>query len=240
MLMPSPATHLHLNRRWPCDVLSGQLPHDGRRKFHIFEVKDGRQQMPALHNDVEAVAQLLSLFGCLPPHFQWRLPPCAKAARVLNALRMAPCSTKSSLHYAKPQEAVQGTLMSMTKHEKHAMNPPADRHGACNVAGRRVSSAATRAFCYKCLTGRLLSQIQLRVGHIKVTCQPTCAFSIADLRACFLCRSAIICCSSRSCFSCSVSAGCVFRAFAAAASRLCLGCCEALPVAAAASPSTGG
>jgi len=37
------------------------------------------------------------------------------------------------------------------------MNPPADRHGAYNVAGRQVTSAATRAFCYKCLTGRLRS-----------------------------------------------------------------------------------
>lgn len=95
-VMLRPATHLHLNRRWPCDVLSGQLPQDRRREFHVFEVKDGRQQMLAFHDDVEAVAQLLSLFGCLPPHFQWRLPPCAEAARVSNALRMAPCSTKSS------------------------------------------------------------------------------------------------------------------------------------------------
>ena len=117
-VMLSPATHLHLNRRWPCNVLSGQLPQDGRRKFHVFEVKDGRQQMLALHDDVKAVAQLLSLFGCLPPHFQWRLPPCAEATRVLDALRMAPRSTKSSVHWAKPPEDVQGTLMSMTKHEK--------------------------------------------------------------------------------------------------------------------------
>lgn len=60
--------YLHLDGRGAGDVFGGQLAQHRRRELHVFEVQDGRQQVLALNNDVEAVAQLLRLLCCLPPY----------------------------------------------------------------------------------------------------------------------------------------------------------------------------
>ena len=98
--------HLHLDGRGPADALGSQLAQHGLRELHVAEVQDWRQQVLALHNDVEAVSQLLRLLLALLPHLQRRLPPRAQAARVRDALHDAPdlgaCSHRAKL---SPHEA---------------------------------------------------------------------------------------------------------------------------------------
>ena len=94
--------HLHLDGRGPADAFGGQLAQHRLRELHVIEVQDGRQQVLALHDDVEAVAQLLRLLIALLPHLERRLPARAQAAGVCDALHGAPSLVATPIQPSAP------------------------------------------------------------------------------------------------------------------------------------------